>query len=63
MLTAHATGDSPGSIREEFLTIMCSDPVLLGYAFDTIITEQCGNQGSNGRRGFPSKTPPQRSDG
>ena len=63
MLTAHATGDSPGSVREEFLTLMCSDPVLLGYAFDTIMTEQYGNQDANTTKGDPSKTPPQRSDG
>ncbi|WP_343834528.1 hypothetical protein [Micropruina glycogenica] len=62
MLTAHATGDWSGPVREEFLTIMCSDPVLLGYAFDTIMTEQYGNQNPNATEGDPTQTPLQRSD-
>jgi hypothetical protein len=52
MFTANASGDS-GSVREEFLTLMCSDTELLSHAFDAIITEQYGDQYPTGTKGDP----------
>ena len=51
MLTARAGGDWSGSVREEFLTLMCSDAELLGLAFDTIVAEQRDNHDANATKG------------
>ncbi|MEZ5128781.1 MAG: hypothetical protein R2703_09865 [Micropruina glycogenica] len=62
MLTARAGGDWSGSVREEFLTLMCSDAELLGLAFDTIVAEQRDNHDANATKGGAGHTPLHRSD-
>lgn len=44
MPTAPAAGDSPGSMDEEFLTLMCNDPELLSGAFEAIVAAEWCNQ-------------------
>ena len=63
MLTAHSTGDPWGSVREQFLAIMCSDPTLLGHAFEAIINEEYGNHDAHDTKGGASQTARQRSEG